>query len=132
MLQWTLVCLYPFKLVFLFYFFNSFIEVEVTYHKTYPFKKMVYSSTSLANLYSWVIVTQSSLRTHPPPHRIFTLTIPFLFSSCKDSEVKSLSHATAQFLVFWRNSILFFTVAAPIYTPTSTWIFPFLHNPHQH
>ena len=41
----------------------------------------------------------------------------FSFSSGKYPEVELLAHMVVLFLIFWGNSILFFTVAAPIYTP---------------
>ena len=44
----------------------------------------------------------------------------FLFSSDIYPEVGLLDHTVALFLVFWGNSILFFTVAIPIYIPTNS------------
>ena len=44
------------------------------------------------------------------------------------SEVKPLGHKTVSFLIFWGNTILFSTVAAPVCIPTNTAkVFPFLH-----
>ena len=43
--------------------------------------------------------------------------------------VRLLDHTVALFLVFYRNSILFSIVTAPVYIPTnSVWGFPFLHT----
>ena len=51
-----------------------------------------------------------------------------VFSSNKHPGVEMMDHMVALFLTFWGNSILFFTVAAPICIPTnSAWEFPFLH-----
>ena len=42
--------------------------------------------------------------------------------------VELRGHMVVVFLVFWETSVLFSTVAAPIYIPTnSVWVFPFIH-----
>ena len=46
----------------------------------------------------------------------------------KYPEVKLLDHVVVLFLIFWGTSILFSTMAAPVYIPTnSAWGLPFLH-----
>ena len=53
----------------------------------------------------------------------------FLFFSDIYAGVELLGHMVVLFLVFWETSILFSTVAAPIYIPTSSvWGFPFLYT----
>ena len=47
--------------------------------------------------------------------------------------VELLGHMVVLFLVFWQTSLLFSTVAAPIYIPTnSVGGFPFSFSPHPH
>ena len=51
----------------------------------------------------------------------------FLFSLGKYPVVGLLDHIEFLFLIFWGTSTLFSTVAAPIYIPTNSGWFPFLH-----
>ena len=46
--------------------------------------------------------------------------LAFLFSSGKYQEVKLLDHMAVLFSISWGTSVLFTTVAAPIYIPTSS------------
>ena len=58
---------------------------------------------------------------------MYLFKLMFLFSSDIYPGVELLDHMVVLFLVFWRTSILFPTVAAPIYIPTnSIQGFPFL------
>ena len=59
---------------------------------------------------------------------LFKVMLFFFFFSDIYPEMELLGHMVVLFLVFWETSILFSTVAAPIYIPTnSVWGFPFLH-----
>ena len=50
------------------------------------------------------------------------------FPSDKYPEMELLEHMVFLFLIFWGTSILFSTVAVPIYIPTKrAQVFPFLH-----
>ena len=56
----------------------------------------------------------------------FRISVFILFAYIP--RVKLLGHMVVPFLVFWEPSVLFFTMAAPIYIPTnSVEGFPFLH-----
>ena len=46
--------------------------------------------------------------------------------------VELLGHVVVYFQYFWEISIQHFTVAAPIYIPTSSVCLPFSSHPHQH
>jgi len=50
----------------------------------------------------------------------------FCFPWKKNSNVEFLDPVVVLFLIFWRTSILFSTVAAPIYIPNSAQGFPFI------
>ena len=59
---------------------------------------------------------------------MYLFELVFSFFSDIYPGVELLDHMAVLFLVLWETSILFSTVAAPIYTPTnSVWGFPFLH-----
>ena len=60
---------------------------------------------------------------------IYLFELVFLFSLDKYPGVELLDPMVVLFLMFWRNSILFSIVAAPIYIRTNrAWGFPFLHT----
>ena len=50
----------------------------------------------------------------------YLFELVFSFSSGKHPEVKLLDHIVVLFLSFWGTSVLFSTVAAPIYIPTNS------------
>ena len=59
----------------------------------------------------------------------YLFELVFLFSSDIYPGVELLDHMVVLFLVFWRISIMFSTVAASIYLPTNSILgFPFLHS----
>ena len=61
-------------------------------------------------------------------HVSFWISVFFFFSDIYPG-VELLSHMVVLFLVFWKTSILFSTVTAPIYILTnSEWRFLFLHT----
>ena len=57
---------------------------------------------------------------------MYLFELLFSFSSYIYPTVESLDHMVVLFLVFWGTSILFSTVAAPVYIPTNSILeFPF-------
>ena len=64
---------------------------------------------------------------------MYLFKLLFLFFSAVYPGVEFLGYIVVLFLVFCETSILFSTVAAPIYISTnSIWGFPFFPHPHQH
>ena len=58
---------------------------------------------------------------------LFELVFSWVFKNIYPG-VELLGHVVVLILVFWENSMLFSSVAAPIYIPiNSVWGFPFLH-----
>ena len=60
---------------------------------------------------------------------LYSFELEFQVFSDRFPEVESLGHKAVPFLIFWSNTILLSTVAAPVCIPTnSAQGFPFLHN----
>ena len=61
-------------------------------------------------------------------HVAFPVSVFVFFRYIPRNGIAGSYHMVVVFLVFWETSILFSTVAAPIYIPTNgIWGFPFLH-----
>ena len=76
---------------------------------------------------SHILVIVSNATMNIRVHVSFRISV-FLFFSDMYPGVGLLGHMVVLFLVFWETSVLFATVAAPIYIPTnSVPVFPFLH-----
>lgn len=45
--------------------------------------------------------------------------VDIFISSCRYPDINLLNHLLVLFLIFWRNSTLFSTVAVPVFIPTS-------------
>ena len=114
LLLWTLGCMYPFKLVFLFSLdtYPGMVEKEMATH-----------SSILAWRIPWIEEPGG-------PQSIGSQRVRHDWSdlACMPPGMELLNHTVVLFLVFWATSILFSTVATQIYVPTNNVQgFPFLH-----
>ena len=77
----------------------------------------------VTNFYILAIVNNAAMKTY-----LFEL----VFSLEKYPKGGFLDHTVVLFFIFWGVSILFSTVAIPVYISTNSTRFPFVPHPHQH
>ena len=115
-------CTIVFSFSFVFNFYCYSIRVVCTYHS---FLIHSFADGHLGCFQHLAIVNCAAMNIEV--HRIFGLV--FQGSQGIIPAVELWGQKAIPFLVFWGNSILFYTVAVPVCIPTNSALgFPFLHN----